>query len=170
MVVLGCAVAAIQDDRVNTAINYASDLTNDEVIWFLTGGVKNSVSNLLTTEADRMSKVIGTHSNQHDRNKIILDERAKNTAENFAYLKKWIRETYNDDIPEIVITTSEFHRERASRIFTGTFDDVSPTWNLSKSDNCDNCWRDELIHMRNVENDIQRARYILVEREGALPY
>ena len=157
MVVLGCAVNSIQKERVSTAINYVNNLDNSEIIWFLTGGVKDAVSGA-TTEAQLMSDNIA-----NSIGRIIMDDKAKNTAENFAYLKKWLMETYND-MPEIVITTSEFHKERAARIFNGIFHNIrtDPLWNLSESNNCANCWNDEKIHMRNVDNDVNKALSIVI--------
>lgn len=162
MVVLGCAIQDVQKERVSTAINYANNLTNNDIdiVWFVTGGVKNAVTELVVTEAKQMRDAISGSIG-----KIVLDEKARNTAENFAYLKKWISETYQDtdEVPEIVITTSEFHQERAARIFNGIFqnDNSSPEWNLSKSDGCSYCWNDEIIHMQNVGIDIKNALHIL---------
>lgn len=157
MVVLGCAIQEIQQERVSAAVEYASALDKSNITWFVTGGVKNDVS-----EAAQMKEQI---SETKDQPNVVLDEKARNTAENFAYLKKWLVETYDEkkDFPQIVITTSEFHRERASKIFDGIFHDV-PTnykWNLSKTNSCNNCWNDEIIHMRNVVNDVKNAQHIL---------
>ena len=166
MVVLGCAMENVQQERVSTALEYVADLDDsDTTWWFVTGGVKNAVVAMekekekekeAETEAKKMEENIGARSN----GKIVLDEKAKNTAENFAYLKKWVLETF-DEIPEIVITTSEFHKERASKIFSGIFQNTDPLWNLSRSNNCAHCWNDEKIHMRNVVNDVKNAQYIL---------
>jgi hypothetical protein len=160
MVVLGCAIENVQQERVSTAINYVTNLDGRDVVWFVTGGVKNAVTEMVVTEAEQMKGAIsGTIG------KIVLDDKAKNTAENFAYLKKWMSETYQDadETPEIVITTSEFHQERAAKIFNGIFqsENSSPEWNLSKSDSCTYCWNDERIHMQNVGIDIKNALHIL---------
>lgn len=92
---------------------------------------------------------------------IVLDEHATNTAENFAYLKRWVDNNFSqDDLPDFVITTSDFHHNRAERIFQGILPDVTPKWNLSKS-SCSRCWSDENIHLRNVPTDILKARLIM---------
>jgi uncharacterized SAM-binding protein YcdF (DUF218 family) len=160
MVVLGCAIQNVQQERVSTALNYASNLTQNDIVWFVTGGVKNAVTEMVSSEAEQMREKING-----SKGKIILDDKARNTAENFAYLKKWMSETYkeSDESPEIVITTSEFHQARAARIFNGIFqnDNSSPEWNLSKSDSCTYCWNDERIHMQNVGIDIKNALHIL---------
>ena len=156
MVVLGCGMEELQNDRVTTAVEYANTI-DSEIVWFLTGGVKSAITR--GTEASKMEKQI-----KNKMNNIVLDEKAKNTAENFAYLKKWMGETYtNSELPEIVITTSAFHKERAEKIFKGIFIDnngIRATWNLSDSA-CITCWNDEKIHMKNVENDVKNARKIL---------
>ena len=157
MVVLGCANEEIQQERVSAAVNYVSALENSHVVWFVTGGVKNAVDHAVSSEAEKMSEQISTPNRR-----VVLDDKAKNTAENFAYLKKWINESF-EDTPEIVITTSEFHQERASRIFNGIFynENVIPEWNLSISQSCNHCFNDEKIHMRNVAIDIKNAVRIL---------
>lgn len=162
MVVLGCANEEVQQERVSAAVNYVSALENSHVVWFVTGGVKNDVDKAVSSEAAKMSEQISTPNRR-----IVLDEKAKNTAENFAYLKKWMMENYTSEVPEIVITTSEFHQERASMIFNGVFQNekengnLNPEWNLSISQSCRHCWNDEKIHMQNVAIDVKNAVRIL---------
>ena len=191
MVVLGCGIDYIQEDRVLSAIEYANAM-DTPIVWFLTGGVKNSMHTNINantrTEASIMAEKI------HERN-VVLDEKAENTAENFANLKKWIETniitkegnelnltpsfpsttsaefittgsspTPNGSgslqTPDIVITTSEYHKVRAEKIFNGIFKDASfkiqPKWNLG-SKACPTCWVDEGIHMVNVNNDVNKA-------------
>jgi len=159
MVVLGCANEEIQRERVSAAVNYVSALENSHVVWFVTGGVKNAVDRAVSSEAAKMSEQISAKNRR-----VVLEDKAKNTAENFAYLKKWISESF-EDTPEIVITTSEFHQERASRIFNGIFhnenENVIPEWNLSISHSCNHCFNDERIHMQNVAIDVKNAVRIL---------
>jgi len=163
MVVLGCGIDYIQEDRVLSAIEYANAM-DTPIVWFLTGGVKNSMHTNINantrTEASIMAEKI------HERN-VVLDEKAENTAENFANLKKWIEtNTFTKEgnevnlNPDIVITTSEYHKVRAEKIFNGIFKDASfkiqPKWNLA-SKACPTCWVDETIHMVNVNNDVNKA-------------
>jgi len=162
MVVLGCAMPELQEDRIQRALEFAEKKTDDPMIWFVTGGVKNALGkNSVETEASAMSKKININT-EH----IVLDENARNTAENFANLKQWITDEYIEkqnattDIPEVVITTSAFHQNRAAKIFDGIFQDfdtnIKLTWNVSDGA-CPTCWSDEIIHMRNVEADVLRA-------------
>jgi 23S rRNA pseudoU1915 N3-methylase RlmH len=156
MVVLGCAMQDVQQERIAAAIDYAKSLDDTEIVWFVTGGVKNAVSQMASEAEQMRDKISGS------KGKIVLDEKAKNTAENFAYLKKWMNESYDDkESVEIVITTSEFHQERASKIFNGVFQEGEPLWNLSISETCKHCWNDEKIHMKNVAIDVKNAVQIL---------
>jgi hypothetical protein len=175
MVVLGCGMEEIQNDRIITAINYAENVgDNSQMVWYLTGGVKNAVTKT-QTEASKMKAQLGDANS-----KIVLDEKATNTAENFAYLKKWIEETYDEQMqkPQIVITTSAFHKERAEKIFNGIFNDgiinngiinngiinddnnYPVMWNLSNGA-CTHCWNDEKIHIKNVNNDVEKAKKVV---------
>jgi uncharacterized SAM-binding protein YcdF (DUF218 family) len=158
LVIMGCAMPEIQADRVQAAINYTRQLPKyTNVIWFLTGGVKHALTKSSTSEAQQMKAVIG------DKN-IVLDETATNSAENFAHLRKWLVSSFPpSSFPKIVITTSEFHKNRASKIFSGIFAS-SPfpqvEWNLGK-EACSHCWSDEDIHIRNVEVDVYRAMLLM---------
>ena len=161
MVVLGCAMPELQQDRIQRALEFAEKKSDEPIIWFLTGGVKDALVGATakpSTEASAMAKTIGTN-----RDNIVLDEKAKNTAENFANLKEYLSTNTvltNNEHVSVVVTTSEFHQARASKIFDGVFHDildkVDVTWNVSGGA-CPTCWADERIHMRNVEADVMRA-------------
>jgi uncharacterized SAM-binding protein YcdF (DUF218 family) len=158
MVVLGCSNQELQDDRVEAALQYAEKNGDGAVItYFLTGGVKNSISAKMdeSSEASRMSSKIKSSN-------ILLDELATNTAENFVYLRKTLETMGDPDSLEIVITTSEFHGERSNRLWDGVFETTpfQAKWNLS-SKACPTCWADEKIHIKNVKADVTRALLIL---------
>jgi uncharacterized SAM-binding protein YcdF (DUF218 family) len=161
LVVLGSADDRILSERVSAAIQYIQSSHNQSIILFISGGVKNAfhgdgTANVSGTEASRAA---GAFSNEHVQ--IVLDENATNTAENFAYLKRWVNDNFSqDDLPSFVITTSDFHQVRAERLFHGFLPDVTPQWNLSKS-SCSRCWSDESIHIKNVPADILKARHIV---------
>ena len=158
-IVLGSADETILGERIQTAIVYISESPNPNIL-FISGGVKNAITNCgAETEASKaanMIKIIGTGAVQ-----IVLEEKATNTAENFVYLKQWVNNNYgNDDLPDVVITTSDFHKNRAEQIFNGVIPEIKPKWNLSKSA-CMRCWSDESVHMKNVKSDIERALHII---------
>ncbi len=151
MIVLGCHIRDIQNNRIQAAIDYSKSIESQT--WFLTGGVKNAIANSgLITEAEQMKSSLLTESN------IVIDTEATNTAENFLNFKKWYQLAEFVEPPQIVITTSAFHKARAEKIFQGIFHDLSiePVWNLSQLA-CSTCWSDENFHMRNVESDVKKA-------------
>lgn len=151
MVVLGNQMKDIQKDRVLSAIEYSKSLGSN-YIWYLSGGVKGCVENEIS-EASNMRGYI----NEKTANNIVLDNEATNTAENFVNLKKWLAIKYkSNEEYEIVITTSEYHKFRALKIFEGVFEKYDIKWNLSKKA-CQSCWSDEIFHMKNVEKDIKNA-------------
>lgn len=155
LVVLGSADDRILSERVSAAILYIQS-SDKHIILFISGGVKNAFTgDDKPTEASRAAKAFDFEHVQ-----IVLDELATNTAENFAYLKRWVTQNFShDDLPTFVITTSDFHQLRAERLFQGIIPDVTPLWNLSKS-SCSRCWSDETFHIKNVDNDILKARHI----------
>ena len=151
MVVLGNQMKEIQKDRVLSAIEYSKSLENT-YIWYLSGGVKGCVENEIT-EASNMRGYI----NEKTTNNIVLDNDATNTAENFVNLKKWLTIKYkSNEEYEIVITTSEYHKVRALKIFEGIFGKEDIKWNVSKKA-CPSCWSDEIFHMKNIEKDVKNA-------------
>lgn len=159
VVVLGSSDERILAERVSAAVQYIQSSDN-HIILFISGGVKNAfVDNNQMTEAAKAAKIL---QNDEFNVQIVLDEKATNTAENFAYLKQWVNQTYpQDKLPDFVITTSDFHQIRAERIFQGIIPEVTPKWNLSKS-SCIHCWSDETIHLKNVSADVMKARLILM--------
>ena len=151
MIVLGCHLNDIQNNRIQVAIDYSKNI--EYQTWFLTGGVKNAISNSgLITEAEQMKSSLLSKSN------VVIDADATNTSENFLNFKKWYQLAGFDEPPQIVITTSAFHKARAEKIFQGIFYDmpINPVWNLSELA-CPTCWSDENFHMRNVDSDVKKA-------------
>ncbi len=154
MIVLGCHIRDIQNNRIQAAIDYSKNIESQT--WFLTGGVKNAIGHVVSSgelsEAETMKQMIFTNDN------IVIDTDATNTAENFLNFKKWYQLAGFDEPPQIVITTSAFHKARAEKIFQGIFHDlpIEPVWNLSQLA-CPTCWSDENFHMRNVESDVKKA-------------
>jgi len=156
IVVLGSADNNILNERVTSTIDFINN-SNSPCTLYLSGGVKHSFS----TEASEATKMASVFSSNAQNVQIVLDELAKNTAENFVYLKKWVYDNFSqDNLPNVVISTSDFHKNRAERIFKGILPELEPVWNLSKS-RCSYCWSDENIHMKNVESDIKKAIKIL---------
>ena len=163
LVVLGSADDRILSERVAAAMQYIQSSHNQSIILFISGGVKNAFQSGdgSSSEASKAAGAFSSESSSYENVQIVLDENATNTAENFAYLKRWVNHNFSqDDLPSFVITTSDFHQVRAERLFHGFLPDVTPQWNLSKS-SCSRCWADESIHIKNVPTDILKARHIV---------
>ena len=156
VVVLGCSDERILNERIDSAIQYIKSVSSP-IILYVSGGIKHAIVN----DHSEASKVVSRINEEHfEHVQIVMDEHAKNTAENFTYLKQWVSRNYShDELPEVVITTSDFHQNRAQMIFQNIISDINPTWNLSKS-SCINCWSDETFHIKNVIADVMKARLI----------
>jgi uncharacterized SAM-binding protein YcdF (DUF218 family) len=160
LVVLGSADDRILSERVSAAIEYIESNEDQSIILFISGGVKNAIVNESSDRGETEASKAAS-SFDYENVKIVLDEKATNTAENFAYLKRWVNNNYSsDEMPSIVITTSDFHQDRAELIFQGIMPEITPQWNLSKS-SCTRCWSDEMIHIKNVQSDIMKAIHIV---------
>ena len=68
MVVLGCAMENVQQERVSSALNYVSELDDSEIIWFVTGGVKNAVFNKETEAKQMEDSIKNTNNNKNNKN------------------------------------------------------------------------------------------------------
>ena len=158
IVILGCSVNEIQQERVEVGIEYIKRSKVPNVL-FLTGGRKDKNSQL-NDEASLMYDQISEEGIRDIT--IVIDDKAKNTAENFLNLREWVNSNYQFDIFDYVIVTSDFHKKRASLLFNGIFMNVEPKWVLSHS-KCERCWNDENIHMRNVKSDIMNALNLCVK-------
>lgn len=150
MVVLGCHISYIQNDRIRAAINFSNQL-NSSTIWFLTGGIKNDLyKQIKKSEAEEMLQFFS------NTNIIYVDDKAKNTAENFINLKKLLTHKLFGILPQIIITTSTFHKNRAEQIFKKIFYSIEPIWNLAES-YCDYCETNEYYYMENIDSDVDKA-------------
>jgi hypothetical protein len=162
IVVLGCHIPEILNDRVQTAVKFASQQSKP-VKWFLTGGVKNHIQNVHVkdihtknvhvTEASKMVDMLSDHSKWS----FVIDNKAKNTAENFYNFDKWMNtQVTSQHKPDVYIVTSKFHYERANKMFTLINKEIKANWLLGDV-SCSYCANDEVIHMRNVENDVKKV-------------
>jgi len=149
ILVMGCNLSEILEDRIASALGFAKEQPEDQSItWFLSGGVKHHINSMITSEAVTMSKKI----TENPRWKIQLDTIATNTAENFAMFRKWIEIQPSSDI---YIVTSEFHYERAATIYDGIIN-VQTKWILSPKA-CIYCKSDEKVHSMNIKSDIKKG-------------
>ena len=120
LVLLGCNISYLLQDRITTAVQFAGNFNKTNVNWFLSGGIKNPLEDKIT-EAEKMaykiveSEYIYTRKLSGSKWNYIYDTEATNTAENFIMVKKYLEET-TIEYSEIVVITSDFHYNRASKI------------------------------------------------------
>lgn len=152
IVVLGSDNNRLLEDRMDVALTTVREIKGD-VVWYLTGGVKryNDKGGEKITEASKMLNILKNEGNTHS---IIVDDKAKNTAENFVKLKGWL-ENIDEDI-NIHIVTSGFHHIRAKAMLDLIMPDVEVTWNLGYI-SCATCLSDEMLHRQNVKSDVEKA-------------
>ena len=159
IVMLGCNVLNLLNDRIKTGINFALNERNVEVDWFLSGGIKNP-SESSVSEAYKMSQMISnseefTYGSLKSDWNYILDEVSTNTAENFIMLKKML-ENNPGKYSKVYVVTSDFHFGRASMFANKIIKNNDFEWVLSQLELHDSRYW-ETIHMRNVDNDINKA-------------
>jgi uncharacterized SAM-binding protein YcdF (DUF218 family) len=148
IVLLGCSTPYLQNQRVQSVLTYI-ETTTHPITLYLSGGSKDGNTE---SESSIMKRKI---KKSHPNINIYIDTESKNTVENFINLNSWIQQTDNT-IAKVIIATSDFHKERAEKIFNLIVDDIVPEWNLSKS-NCDWCWDAEQNHIKNIQSDIKKA-------------
>ena len=161
IIILGNNSPNIQNERIKTAIQYIKE-TNNKKIIYLSGGIKKYYLNKLRlpSESSLMYDQLNSKLNNFKDFDIIMDEKSTNSAENFVYLKKWVFKNYPLYDFNYTIITSDFHKNRAEKLFNGIFPNIQSKFVLSNS-NCYSCWNDELLHLRNVNSDIMNANILL---------
>lgn len=159
ILLLGCHIDYIQNDRISTAINFINtQYKNFDVNWVLTGGIKYEIPKIIQQpESIEMANYFKDYLEKNNINnlkwKFILDSDAENTAENFGNFKKLL-EDINNDNNMIYIVTSEFHKKRANTILNGIIPNNNFKWILSKK-KCNYCDHNEEIHSKNIKKDIK---------------
>ena len=158
VVVFGCNLELILEDRISAAVNYALLQDNETVVhWLLSGGIKNPMESSVT-EAMKMAEVI-SRRNLEERRKwtYIMDEDSTNTAENLIMVKAWIS-NLNQSYEQIVLVTSAFHKPRASIIANEIFEgEFSYDWVLSPLELPDSRYW-EGVHTQNAKKDARNAK------------
>jgi uncharacterized SAM-binding protein YcdF (DUF218 family) len=160
IILLGCNISYLLQDRITTAVQFAGNLNETNVNWFLSGGIKNPLEDKIT-EAEKMAQKIleleYVYSYEYSGNKwnYIYDVEATNTAENFIMVKKYLEET-PIEYSEIVVVTSDFHYNRANKI-AGKIIDSKISWVLSDGELHDSRYW-EKIHIKNVDDDVIKAK------------
>ena len=158
LVLLGCNVPYLLNDRVRTATQFANTnaYANAHVTWFLSGGIKNPTEDR-ETEAEKMAKQIVQYSTGSNVWNYVYDVIATNTAENFIMVKKHLLET-NNEYSQIFVITSDFHHLRAKKIAEQIIgEETGVQWILSGAELEDSRYW-ETIHIKNVDVDVKKAR------------
>ena len=157
VLLLGCHIKYIQNDRIDSAINFIdSNYKKSNIIWFLTGGIKYDIPKIIQQpESIEMINYINLmNSKLYSKWEYILDSDATNTAENFGNFRSWFENTNINKNNKVYIVTSEFHLKRAKKILNGIISDNNFEWIISKKE-CNYCNHNEVIHSQNIENDIK---------------
>jgi hypothetical protein len=159
LILLGCHISYLLNDRIDTAINFVGKFNGTNVDWFLSGGIKNPHEDTIT-EAEKMSNQISkferihTDESRGNRWNYIYDTEATNTAENFIMARNYLNK-FEGVYDEVYVITSEFHRNRANKIAENILE-VEPKWILGSAKLHDSeYW--EKIHIRNVDADVNKA-------------
>ena len=166
IIILGNNNPNIQNQRIETTIQYLKhENPNKKRILYLSGGIKKyflrSVKQMKeTSESSLMYNELNKQMKNFKDINVIMDEESTNSAENFAYLKKWVQENYPLHDFTYTIISSDFHKNRSEKLFNGIFPIIQPKFVLSVSD-CIHCWNDELIHLKNLRSDIEKAQILL---------
>jgi len=154
LVLLGCNVPYLLNDRIATAVKFSNRFNNESVSvdWFLSGGIKNPAEDTVT-EAEKMASQISQYA--PDNWNYIYDTVATNTAENFIMVKQYLDETHIDYL-EVFVVTSDFHYVRASKIAEKIIGTRELGWVLSEAELHDSRYW-EKIHIKNVDADVNKA-------------
>lgn len=159
IVLLGCHVALLLNGRIQSAVEFAASVKDANVVWFLSGGIKNPLEDTQTEAAKMAAILTGLDASRNNTNSTwsyVHDTVATNTAENFVMLDKMIDDSEPNSFSEIYVVTSKFHYKRASAIATGIIEGNTFKWILSDVELHDSRYW-ETIHMKNVKADVERA-------------
>jgi hypothetical protein len=153
IILLGCHIASILNDRIHTALSFARFIQNNNhtnIDWFLSGGIKDKDKNS-SSEADMMRETLDANYNYGNKFNYILDTLSTNTAENFMIANQYIN-NYN----AVYVVTSDFHYERAKCFADLIIPNNEFNWVLSSFEEIDSKYW-ERIHMKNINNDIKQS-------------
>jgi hypothetical protein len=173
IILLGSNVNDILLNRIEVAEHFLRNIntnTNTNIDWFLSGGIKFGnpksnpklvsavVSEAVTVselepeaEAVSMQRLIQKQLSDIKGQSYILDTLSTNTAQNFIRASNYYNQTASK-YSDVYIVTSDFHKERASKLMNY----IDPTnkfkWILGSAELHDSRSM-ELVHMRNVYSD-----------------
>jgi uncharacterized SAM-binding protein YcdF (DUF218 family) len=150
-ILLGSHVTELLNGRVKAALDFAANINNTHIDWFLSGGVNGGSAGV--SEAEKMAYLIANKSRGVEWN-FILDKSATNTAENLvAVCEMGGLEKYSG----VYVITSEFHFNRAKMITDLLLEDNRFGWILSDIALADSDYW-ESVHIKNVRSDVAKAK------------
>ena len=160
IILLGCHITNLLNNRIETAVNFALNERNNGIDWFLSGGIKNPMESTVS-EAHKMSDLISNsevfvYGNTPKKWNYIYDTISSNTAENFIMAKRMIEENPNK-YSDVYVVTSDFHYLRARKIAEKIIGEEKEfSWILSDAEQQDSRYW-EKIHIKNVDADVKKA-------------
>jgi hypothetical protein len=158
LILLGCNITSLLMDRVMTAINFIENNKDNfnKITWYLSGGIKFdgelSEASIMRNELEKLLTTRNLDENISYR--YILDEKSKNTAENFYRSSNYLnasQENYDD----VFIITSKFHHIRAQLMMSYIDSSRNYNWILGEMQQRDSLYW-ENIHIKNVLNDVEK--------------
>lgn len=162
LILLGCNITSLLMDRVMTAINFIENNKNNfnKIAWYLSGGIKFegelSEAIIMRTELEKLLE--SRNLNDSIDYDFILDEKSKNTAENFYRSSNYLnisQENYDD----VFIITSKFHHNRAQLMMSYIDSSRSYNWILGEMQQRDSLYW-ENVHIKNVLSDVEKLSHI----------
>ncbi|WP_110954993.1 YdcF family protein [Anaerosinus massiliensis] len=113
-VILGAGVkgeepSATLRRRLDTSIDYLNKNPDTKII--ASGGLGKEAT---LTEAEVMKRYFIAHG--IDESRILKEEKSTTSDENLKYTKELLTGLYDEDVPEMLIITSDYHMFRAKRI------------------------------------------------------
>ena len=162
LILLGCNITSLLMDRVKTAINFIENNQNNfnKITWYLSGGIKfeGELSEASIMRNELESLIAGRNLNGNIDYHYILDEKSKNTAENFYRSSNYLNVTehrYDD----VYIITSKFHYARAELMMSYIDSSRDYNWILGDMQQSDSLYW-ESVHIKNVLNDVEKLSNI----------
>ena len=150
LILLGCNIAQLLTDRIQTAVHFAHQLNGTHVDWFLSGGKKHP-SMRGPTEAEWMAQRVQSYAPDDGTWRYIYDTQSTNTADNFWMAQQFLQQRAYD---RVVVVTSAFHYPRARQMSDLLLvNAIDPHWVLGSA-KCEDCDYWEQIHIRNVATDV----------------
>lgn len=162
LILLGCNITSLLMDRVMTAINFIENNKDNfnKITWYLSGGIKfeGNLSEAEIMRAELESLIAVRNLDKNINYRYILDEKSKNTAENFYRSSNYLNITQNS-YDDVYIITSKFHHNRAQLMMTYIDPSRSYSWILGDMQQSDSLYW-EGVHIKNVLNDVRKLSNI----------